>query len=205
MMKRVKEFSIKTLAVFLSVLLTLLSFPLGVFAQETNNTDTATEAALKEPIEIIEARTADSKRYQLEDGSYLVAQYDTAVHFLDEDGVWQEIDNTLSASGSEISTPNAKIKFAKKTTGNGELFTLHDGNRKLSLALNGANKKVEGQITNHETAFGEETTKLEKMTTLDRLSASVRYEEILADTDLEYVLKGKNIKENIIVKAKGES
>lgn len=78
----------------------------------------------------------------------MVAQYDTAVHYMDETGMWKDIDNTLSISGSEISTANAKIKFAKKTNGSNEIFTLHNGNQKLSLSLNGANKKVKGKITN---------------------------------------------------------
>jgi len=125
--------------------------------------------------------------------------------YLDENGEYQDIDNSLSVSGSEISTSNAKIKFAKKTTGNNNLFTLHDDNRKLTLALDNANKKIEGKITNNKTEFGESATQLQKMTTLDNISASVIYEDILANTDLEYVINGLNIKENIIVKAKADS
>ena len=92
--------------------------------------------------ELIDLRTETTKTFRLEDGSYYVAQYDTAIHYPDADGVWQDIDNTLTARGSEISTSNARIKFAKKTAGNDTIFTIHDGNRKLTLALNGAEKTV---------------------------------------------------------------
>lgn len=43
------------------------------------------------------------------------------------------------------------------------------------------------------------------MTTLDHVNATVRYEEILRDTDLEYIVSGVNIKENIIVKNRQDS
>ena len=112
---------------------------------------------------------------------------------------------TLTAYGSEISTKNAKIKFAKKTNGSNKIFTIHNGNQKLTLSLIGANKKITGKITNHQSEFDAQTTKLEKMTTLDHVNATVRYEEILRDTDLEYIVSGVNIKENIIVKEKKNS
>ena len=155
--------------------------------------------------ELIDLRTETTKTFRLEDGSYYVAQYDTAIHYPDADGVWQDIDNTLTARGSEISTSNARIKFAKKTAGNDTIFTIHDGNRKLTLALNGAEKKVPGRITNHQTEFGEDATQLQKMTTLDKVAASVKYEDILDGVDLEYVVNGRDIKENIIVKEKLDS
>ena len=141
----------------LSLAITVVSLPITAFAIDFGNALEEVESDLStfdEPVELIEARTANSKRFLAEDGSFVVAQYDTAVHFLDENGSWQDIDNRLAADGSEISTSNAKIKFAKKTTGNGSLFTLHDGSRKIMLSLDGANKKIEGQITNYETEFG---------------------------------------------------
>ena len=207
MKKHFKKISIRSIAILLSVLLSILSFPLSVFAIEGNaDADLPISKSVeKDIIELIDERTATTKRFRLEDGSYMVAQYDTDVHYLDENGTWQNIDNTLAVSGSDITTSDAKIKFAKKTTGNETLFALHDGNRKLTLSLNGAAKKVAGEITNYDSELGEDTTKLEKMTTLNNISASVLYSEILPNTDLEYVIKGKSIKENIIVKSKADA
>ena len=96
---------------------------------------------------------------------------------------------------------NQKIKFAKKTSGNNNLFTLKDGNRKLTFSLDNAHKKIEGKITNH-TVDKSNATQLQKMTTLDKISASVKYENIINGMDIEYVINGQNIKENIIVKEK---
>ena len=208
-----KKFSIKSLCVILSILTAIMSLPMTVFALDLSD-NTASEivesgdnalTAQKDIIEMTDMRTASVKYFRLEDGSYYAAQYDSAVHYQDENGDWQDIDNTLAVSGSEITTSNAKIKFAKKTTGNSSLFTLHDGNRKLTLSLDGAAKKVAGEITNHETEFGEDATKLQKMTTLDKINASVIYRDILPGVDLEYVVTGLNIKENIIVKEKSDN
>ena len=206
-METTKHYSLRLVAAILSIAIALMSLPLTVFADElgrlfeNQETEAVTE---KELFEVLEKRTATSKTFRLEDGSFYIAQYDSDIHYLDENGVWQEIDNTLTAHGSEISTKNAKIKFAKKTNGSNKIFTIHNGNQKLTLSLIGANKKITGKITNHQSEFDAQTTKLEKMTTLDHVNASVLYEEILKDTDLEYVVSGVNIKENIIVKAKQE-
>ena len=167
-----------------------------------NSADTFSEELNHDIVEIVDMRTSTDKYFRLDDGTYYIAHYNSDVHYLADNGVWQNIDNSLSISGSEITTSDAKIKFAKKTTGNGELFTLHDGNHKLSLSLRNANKKIEGVITNSEAEFDENTTQLQKMTTLDKISASVRYNNILENIDLEYVIKGSSVKENIIVKSK---
>ena len=206
-METTKHYSLRLVAAILSIAIALMSLPLTVFADELGRLfeNQETEAvAEKEPFEVLEKRTATSKTFSLEDGSFYIAQYDSDIHYLDESGAWQEIDNTLTAHGSEISTKNAKIKFLKKTNGSNKIFTIQNGDQKLTLSLIGANKKITGKVTNHKTEFDDKVTKLEKMTTLDRVNASVLYEEILKDTDLEYVVSGVNIKENIIVKAKQE-
>lgn len=204
-----KKFSMKFIASLLSVLLVVMSLPVSAFAIDLSSDSAPTvedEISYNQDIvELVDMRTATDKYFRLDDGSYYVAHYNSNVHYLDDNGVWQDIDNSLAVNGSEITTGNAKIKLAKKTTGNGEIFTIHDGNRKLSLALNGANKKIVGVIRNNEIEFDDDATQLQKMTTLDKISASVRYNDILENIDLEYVIKGANIKENIIVKAKASN
>ena len=204
-----KKFSMKFIAGLLSVILVLTSLPVAAFAIDLSGDSSplAEDEIIynRDIVEIVDMRTATDKYFRLDDGSYYVAHYNSDIHYLDDNGVWQDIDNSLAINGSEITTSNAKIKLAKKTTGNGEIFTMYDGNLKLSLALNGANKKVDGIISNNETEFDDEATQLQKMTTLDKISASVRYNDILENVDLEYIIKGANIKENIIVKAKASN
>ena len=203
-----KKKSVRFISSFLAVLLAIMSIPLSAFAIESADTASpiiSQEETNHDIVEIVDMRTATDKYFRLDDGSYYIAHYNSEVHYLDNNGVWQDLNNSLAIHGSEITTSDAKIKFAKKTTGNSEIFTLKDGNRKLSLSLNDANKEVDGIIQNDPTQVDDTATQLQKMTTLNNISASIRYNNILQNVDLEYIIKGANIKENIIVKAKAEN
>ncbi len=211
-MTQTTHVSLKLLSCILAVLMLVVSLPLSgyaLFAEElAARADVASEPTAT-PVdmvaELLARRTERSKTFLLTDGSFYLAEYDRPVHTLDADGNWQDIDNTLTVSGDTIATTNARIKFAKKTTGNGELFTLHGDNHKLTLSLAGAAKKVAGEVTNLCTEHAEDATELDKRTTLDRLTASVLYRDILPQTDLEYVVTGGMVKENILVKAPREN
>lgn len=203
--RTIKTCSLKTLAIFLSVLMIFYLIPATAYASlfEATEAESVVSEATEYTGEIFEdvsRREENVKHFRLEDGTYMAAQYDTAVHTLDENGEWQDIDNTLSESGSEYSTSNARIKFAKKITGNESIFTLHENNRKITLSLDGAIKKTPGVATNTETEFDETATTLQKMMTLDKLSSRIIYEDILDGVDLEYIVVSNNVKENIIVK-----
>lgn len=203
MKKTLKSFGIKSLAAFLSILMILTALPLSAFAIDQGASDDSSVDhsldRLSEAFEVEELRDESVKHFRLEDGSYVAAQYDVPVHYLDENGEWQDIDNSLSDKGNEYSTNNAKIKFAKKITGNENLFTLHDGNYKITMSLNNAIKKTKGKITNTEAA-PESESKLQKMMMLENLTSEIIYEDILTNVDLQYVINSGNIKENIIVK-----
>ena len=148
-------------------------------------------------------REESVKHFHLSDGSYVAAQYTFPVHYIDESGEWQDIDNALADSGSEYANNNARIKFAKKITGNESLFTLHDGNTKITLSLVGAKKGTLGAVTNNSDS--EEETELQKMMNLEKLSSKILYADILDGIDLEYVAYSHNVKENIIVKERRDS
>ena len=213
--KRAFSMWIKTVACVLSILMMLYAVPTNVFAELIDAIDGALEnqadevvaedTLKKEVFEVIDRREETVKHFRTEDGSFTAVQYNVPVHERDENGEWQDIDNTLSESGSEYATPNAKIKFTKKIPGNEGIFTLHDGNRKITMSLSGARKKVEGQVTNTRTEFPEDATQLQKMMTLDKLSSKILYPDILDGVDLEYVVNSCNIKENIIVKERTDS
>ena len=203
-MLKQNSFGIKVLSLVLSVLMTISAFPLSVFAIESTDGNTEEIAdnlnLVKDVVEIKELRDENVKHFRLEDGSYMAAQYEVPVHYLDENGDWQDIDNSLTESGSEISTKNAKIKFAKKITGNGTLLTIHESNHKITMSLDGAIKKTTGSIIDNNSMDG--STKLQKMLTLENLSARVLYKDILDGVDLEYIINSYDVKENIIVKKK---
>ncbi len=144
------------------------------------------------------------KHFRLSDGSYVAVQYDSPVHRLDGSGEWRDIDNTLVDEGSEFSTDDKRVKFTKKITGNGEIFTLHENNTKITFSLNGAKKKTEGKV---KELASEETdgSELGKLTSLTNISSVIVYEDILDGIDVEYVIDSNDIKENIIVKERKAS
>ena len=106
-----KKFSMKFIAGLLSVLLVIMSLPVSAFAidlsGDTSPPTISQEEANHDIVEIVDMRTATDKYYRLDDGSYYVAHYNSDVHYLDDNGVWQDIDYSLAVNGSEISTSNA--------------------------------------------------------------------------------------------------
>ena len=208
----------RILSLFLSVLMIFYVIPTVVYGEiaeafkseeaaetETSVTDNGYDYTYSSDVYEVEALREESvKHFHLEDGSYVAAQYAYPVHYRDEGGNLVDIDNTLTeASGGVFANPNARIKFAKKITGNETLFALHDGNTKLTFSLVGAKKKTVGTVYNN--ADAESDTKLQKLMNLEKLSSRIVYEDILDGVDLEYVAESLNIKENIIVKERSDS
>lgn len=164
----------------------------------------ATEAREgSEIVEITSLREERVKHFRLPGGKIAAVSYGVPVHEMSEDGTWQDVDNRLVSSGNEYATANTKVKFAKKISGNESLFTLWEGNAKMTLRLSGAVKKTEGVVA-EESAPPENATELGKKAYLSHLSSRITYADILAGVDLEYVVTPTGIKENIIVKEKAE-
>ena len=144
MKKRMKHFGFKSLAVLLSLLMIFYVLPSTVYAEWFNGEEeqpTPVEAVTKDVFELTDRREESVKHFRLEDGSVMAVQYADAIHRADENGAWQDIDNTLSSKGSEFTTSDARVKFAKKIMDDGLLFILQENGRAISMDLNGAKKK----------------------------------------------------------------
>ena len=207
-----KRITAKLISLVLSILILFYAIPgvvyaetidalsgIGAGSEKAGNTEQPA-ADFKIPLyEAEELREENVKHFKLSDGSYVAAQYNYPVHYDDGSGKLLDINNALNeASGGVYANENARIKFAKKITGNSSLFTLHDGSTKLTMSLNGAKKGTKGAVTNGED--NKETTELQKMMNLENLSSNIVYADILDGVDVEYELHSLNIKENIIVK-----
>ena len=205
-----KRIVTKLISFVLSMLVLFYAIPSVVYAETIDalsgislGSETAGNAEqpavdFKIPLyEAEELREENVKHFKLSDGSYVAAQYNYPVHYDDGSGKLLDINNALNeASGGVYANENARIKFAKKITGNSSLFTLHDGNTKLTMSLNGAKKGTKGSVINGEDS--KESTELQKMMNLENLSSSIVYKDILDGVDVEYELHSLNIKENII-------
>lgn len=203
------KLSLKVLSLILTVLLLFqfssltlytLAEELGGWGRDTAGTADAGDI-LSVAYEIEERRDASVKHFRLTDGSVLAVDYGTAIHYPTADGRYEEYKNTLTAAGADYSTADARIRFSKKITGNERLFTLHNHNAKFDLSLTGARKKTTAQISTLPTEEG--VGEIGRLTALDQAASRVYYADILPGVDVEYILFGDMVKENILVKQRG--
>ena len=203
-MKTVKKYSPKTkiLSLILSFLIIFYLIPTSVFAEGLDNDITVSDNSVSENTgnntytpeiyEVTELREDNVKHFRLPDGSYVAAQYNYPVHYTDENGQLIDIDNRLTESGSELSTGNSRIKFVKKITGNGNIFTLHENNTKITMGLVGAEKKTQGVVASTNNSDDAIEDALGKMTNLEYISSTILYEDILDGVDIEYIIHSLN-------------
>ena len=218
-----KKRMMKWLAVICSLALLTVSVPVSLAEEETPaaGTSEAGEAPGEEggyreaPIvgEDVTRRSEDAKHFRRSDGSYTMVQYSTPVHY-EKDGELLDIDNTLTAGveADEAAEGEARllaadsgatevygtegnrfqVKFAKKS-GSKFLMKLKQEDWSIYWSLTSPEKnKVTGQASN--------PVESEDPLQLTKLTSEMRYNDIFADTDLQYIVTPTGVKENIIVK-----
>jgi len=143
--------------------------------------------------EVVSERTADTKTFRRVDGTYVLAVYDSNVHYNDN-GEWIEIDNSLTQDSETDSVMNKsnkfKIKFPNSIDDN-KKFKLTLGDYEIDWSVD----SIEKTDISYEVA---EST-AESMKDLDGINQSVLYENIQTNVDLEYILNGTTLKENIVL------
>ena len=203
MKKKVKVVTFKTLYFLLAFVVMIASLPMAAFAAAIDYdppNEVTNVMGNNDTFEVTERREECVKHFRMPDGSYIAVQYEIPVHYLDESNHWQDIDNTLSASGSEYQTSTARVKFAKNTKASKTVF-LKGEDYQLSFGLIGANQSKIAVMENPEIAEHDSAaTKFERLSTLTKLISKVQYANAYLNTDIEYVLVGNNIKENIVIK-----
>ena len=100
--------------------------------------------------EITELREESVKHFLCEDGSYIAATYATPVHY-QENGIWKEIDNSLSLTSRTIDA-SAKSAYAPKagsvdvnlpqSFADGQKITARNGEHTLSFGVSADAKNV---------------------------------------------------------------
>lgn len=127
---------------------------------ENSNTVPAVQEE-ESPVTIIgeaeELRTEKTKHFRMSDGSFTAVSYGLPVHYQDEDGQWQEINNmpimTMDASGESrylISNGNTATAFAS-TLSDGHLVTVFCEDKSMGMFLLDGNQAMtmtcEDQVT----------------------------------------------------------
>ena len=210
----------RILATFLSIALIICALPQSVLAQIgdlLNDQDTETLETVAQDVyvlgEVIDSRTETSKTFRMSDGSFIAADYGQVIHYAGEDGAWTDYDNTLTfseASARDIDDmagygntgSNLRIKLANNSNSN-NLVKLTMGNYKISLHLVGADKSKALEV--YPAMEDPEGNDIDSVATLHKFSSGAIYEDILPDVDLEYIISGGSVKENIIIKDTADS
>ncbi len=216
-----KTTTTRLLSVLLCLAMIFVTIPHSILAQisETLNNPTATEeqatasASVYVLGEVIGSRTETSKTFRMSDGSFIAADYGQVIHYAGEDGAWTDYDNTLTFSeasardsedmaGYGNNGSNLRVKLANNSNSN-NLVKLTMGDYKISLHLVGANKSKALEV--YPAMEGPEGNDIDSAATLHKFSSGAIYEDILPDVDLEYIISGGSVKENIIIKDTADS
>ena len=145
--------------------------------------------------EITELREANVKHFSLSNGLNKAVVYSQPVHYIDENGNWVDIDNSLTLQGNEYSANNKfEIKFANKSGSSG-LLSIKDGSYKIDFTPLNTNK-VSVVIENPQE---NNSRKFDDVKALRNLISKATYSNIYNGIDIEYILTGNNVKENITV------
>lgn len=209
----------RILSVIMTVLVLLVSLPTYAFATLIDNTnevysseeasidtaiDSEKEASKAELLvleELVPLREENVKHFKLSDGTTKAVAYASPVHYKDADGNWIDIDNSLTLNGSEYTANNkTEIKFANKSGSSG-LISIKDGEYKIDFTPLNTNK-ISVEIENPQ---GNNSRKFDDIKKLTNLISKATYKNIYDGIDLEYILIGNNIKENIIVNEKQDT
>lgn len=168
--------------------------------------------------EVTEWREENVKHFTLPNGTYQAVTYADPVHRKDDAGVWQDIDNSLSLQSfkgvSLLANADMRTVFAPSFAANTPLFTLSENGYGISMSYLSTGSGLEltaigaettpAAVTNAPTRTKTEWDSIEEASTVDN-KTSIVYSGVRTNTDLEYILQGNDIKENIIVKAPATS
>ena len=141
-------------------------------------------------------RDAYTKHFRKLDGSYEVSIYNEPVHYL-ENNEWKEIDNSLlldvKSDEYENKANNFNFKLPKKIHEN-KTFKLSYDKYQLDWTIKDIKHTNMSIVNNEITKNNSNNLRL-----LNNINQTTYYEAIQPNVNLEYIIKGNQIKENIIL------
>lgn len=137
--------STRLLSLILVLALLIQMIPPQAFALSSNEDSVVASVTESEPQPVVtvlgeveELREEDTKHFRLSDGSFVAVSYGLPVHYEDEDGQWQDIDNSLSLEAStntyQLTHADTAVSF-NSTLADGTLLTTSKGDVSISMSL----------------------------------------------------------------------
>ena len=214
-MKKKMKISARFISVILAVLLVIQVIPMQIFATD-GVTEPSTESSLEaseslEPAqeekadvlyEIPEKRDEYSKTYKKSNDTYTAVISASPVNYL-ENGEWVDIDNTLTAEQKDgqtvyTNTDNpVSIDFPETISDNNKIVVENEG-YSIEFSINEINDSTIDIIDTTPIDSGDENTRIIQ-DDMQKQESSIKYEDVFLNTDVQYTVSSKSIKENIIL------
>lgn len=138
--------------------------------------------------EVQSKRTANSKTFLKSDGTFEVYYFEDVINYLDDSGDWIEIDNTLVDDGtSYINTNNIySLQLPKNLSESSKIrFSMND-------------YQIDWSIPDINTSYVT-TSEPVDISFMPKTTGFALYNQVFPNVNLEYILKGNEVKENIIL------
>lgn len=217
-MRKNKMF-IKLLSVILSIMIITQVIPMQIIASavekhnhqtEVDSYSTSVSQEEKEAVVLGEDTSLRNenniKYFNMSDGTVKAAVYTEPVHYKNKSGKWEDIDNTLVKSGEDDSTDEImnyngfitknnsfKVKFAKNANQK-KLVSIKSEEYQMSFSLINDSKNKKSYLNQSHKSTSND------FLVADKVNQKVFFEDILSDTNIEYIVGGSDLKENIVVK-----
>lgn len=155
------------------------------------------ETAAKIVSEVTEMREESVKYFLCDDGSYIAATYAAPVHY-NENGVWKEIDNTLtlsSKSGETVySTKGGLNVTVPSELGSGKRFTATNGGYTISFGVKSIDNSLSAQAKVVETDALPSVVKMNSTADIsdEKVTASSMAQKVETLTEKQKVEKFNN-------------
>lgn len=221
-MKR-RKIQLIAICLFFSLLLSTFSINLHALNYEsvsdstnTSPTDTSTpsttdiiekieEDDTRLATEILSRRERTIKHFNLGNGIYQAVSYGMPVHRRDANGEWIDIDNRLyptEENARHYATADGRISISQSTP----TLILNENGYRIGIQLETGTVELSRivEIQNHNALPDTLTRNVTDLGPLPNKTV-VRYRNIFPSVDIEYILVGDDIKENIIITAPSKS
>ena len=204
-----KRWVLKSISALLSVILILQIIPMELVANAIVTSQKLSSApivkdVLSEQAEIVpeteEKQDAFTKTFSRADGSMVDIISSEPVHYY-EDGEWKDIDNTLvkkNVDGQAVwqNKENSFTVNLPDTIESDSFVSLQDGKNKISFRINGINTEQQAKVI---ASSKQKLTKEETVLSVEDNISQIRYNDIIANTDVEYLVTETGLKENIVL------
>ena len=207
---RNKKIVLKSTALLLAVVMLFSSVSLNVFAQDVF---VSTEVSEQEPYiveELTEYRNENTKLYLKSDGTMTAVQSSGSLHFQDDEGKWQEIDNRLektNENGVEYYENNAgdiTFKLPVEISPDNAVEISKDGYeisfKKLGVFKKSSSKKENGKEKSNKKQMAEKSAS--ELCEEQYLNSEVVYGGAYTNSDVKYNITPSGLKESIIINKK---